>query len=133
MLSIEAAGHHKRARCLVRAVPIGRKPGTVFRRARGIFEEFVFIGRNRRECLPGHIVERRRETHDSRDIRRARFKLFPAHAESRLGKCNILDHVPAALPGRHLYSRWAFPYSAPIPVGPKTLCPERRRSRRRAL
>src|SRR4029077_13125069 len=22
-------------------------------------------------------------------------------------------------------SRWAFPYNAPIPVGPKTLCPEK--------
>ena len=68
---------------------------------------------------------RRSQSDAAGDIRRAGLELVGQAVVLVLAKVTAQNHVAAALPRRHALEQRSRPYSTPMPVGPKSLWPEK--------
>ena len=123
-LFVEASMTNDRTLAFEAAVPIGRRPRTD-ESASVAYTRATRVRRLQwRACLPAEVVDGGSKADDSGDSRRACLEFLRNPLIRRFFERYILDHIPAALLGRHLFQQAALPYSTPIPVGPKILWPE---------
>ncbi len=78
------------------------QPGDLAERLGRVGEQIVLVRRDRVQAQTVHVLDRRAEPDRPRDVGRARLELVGKLVVGRLLEGDRADHVPAALPGRHL-------------------------------